>query len=249
MRVLVTGTTLFFSSLLIQGFARRGIQVTAADNRSVSTGKLSRFTSRRVRVPSLAREPEAYLDAVLEELRRGQYDLLVPAFEESLLFAQHRARLEEWTRVFLTPYAAMMSVHHKPMLYRQCDELGIPAPTSASPRTSEDLDAAIPDLTFPVILKLPAGNNSHGLTYAHTATELRTRFAKLAGEARRWGTNPPLVQNVIDGDPVYTLMFCDQGRKLGEVIYRPLRTFPAKGGTSAHRIAVNHPLIAQYTAR
>lgn len=249
MRVLLTGTTLFFSSLLIQGFARRGFQVTAADNRRVSTGKLSRFTHRRIRVPSLSRDPEAYLDAVLKELRREKYELLVPAFEESLLFAQHQSMIEEHTRLFITPYAAMMAVHHKPMLYRQCDDLGIPAPTSASPRSSDDLEMAIPHLQFPVILKLPAGNNSHGITYAHSPAELQTRFAQLAAEAHRWGTSPPLVQNLIDGDPVYTLMFCDQGRKLGEVIYRPLRTFPSKGGTSAHRIAIDHPQISQYTSR
>ena len=249
MRVLATGTTLFFSSLLIQGFARRGAQVTAADHRRISTGKLSKFTSRRITLPSLAREPHAYLDAVLNELRRGSYDLLVPSFEESILFAQHRATIQEWTRVFLTDYSTMLGVHHKPSLYARCDELGIPAPTSAAPRTAADVESAIPHLRFPVILKLPAGNNSHGITYAHDPAELRARFSQLTGEARRWGTEPPLVQNVVDGDPIYTLMFCDRGRKLGEIIYKPLRTFPAKGGTSAHRIAVDHPEIARSTAR
>ncbi|MCY2965129.1 MAG: hypothetical protein NT069_16100 [Planctomycetota bacterium] len=244
MRVLVTGGTLFFSRMLVQGFARHGAQVTVADSRLVSTGKMSRFTSRRLHTPVLAHDPQGYVQSLLAELRRDRYDLIAPTFEESLLLAEYGGQLREWTQLLLPSHETMMSVHHKPSLYRLCDELAIPAPTSVAPRTPAELEQSIPGLRFPVILKLPAGNNSLGLTHAGNANELLTRFSQLSAQAERWGAEIPLVQETIDGDPVYTLMYCHQGRKLGELLYRPLRTFPARQGTSAHRIAIEHPEIA-----
>ena len=44
-------------------------------------------------------------------------------------------------------------------------------------------------------------------------------------------------------------MLCHEGRKLGEVIYRPLSSFPENGGTSSHRESIAHPQIAELTER
>lgn len=249
MRVLVTGTGLFFSRVLIQGFARHGAEVTAADSSLISTGKLSRFTSRRLRTPSVAKEPEAYVRAVVDELQRREYDLVVPSFEEALLLSEHRPSIERVSRLLLPPHSTMMSLHHKPSLYELCDRIGVKAPASMMPRSSQQLATGLDRLRFPVILKLPLGNNSLGVVYATQTQEVVERYKELSLAANRWGVPGPLVQEVVTGRPIYTLMYCYAGKKLGEVIYRPLRTYPARGGTSAHRQTIMHPEIEQITAK
>lgn len=243
----MTGTSLFFSRVLIQGFARHGAEVTAADSSLISTGKMSRFTSRRLRVPSMAKQPEAYIRALVNELERREYDLVVPSFEEALLLSQHRASIEAASRLLLPSHATMMTLHHKPSLYELCDRIGVKAPASIFPSSTQQLAIGLDRLQLPVILKLPLGNNSLGVVYASQAREVLAKYQELSQAAARWEVPGPLVQEVVTGRPIYTLMYCYAGKKLGEVIYRPLRTYPARGGTSAHRQTIVHPEIEQIT--
>jgi hypothetical protein len=99
------------------------------------------------------------------------------------------------------------------------------------------------------VLKLPAANNCVGRAYCENLPELVERFTTLYQDELRRGAPAPFVQQKIDGDPVYTLMLCNAGRKLGEVLYRPLRTYPENGGTSAHRESIVHPAISAISAR
>ncbi|RPI76914.1 MAG: hypothetical protein EHM42_14355, partial [Planctomycetaceae bacterium] len=87
-RILVSGASTFFATRLIHDLGRKGVEVTAADSLRFSAGKSSRWVSRRLRVPVLGTDPGGYLDAILAELDRRPYDLLLPTFEESLLLSE-----------------------------------------------------------------------------------------------------------------------------------------------------------------
>jgi predicted ATP-grasp superfamily ATP-dependent carboligase len=249
MRALVTGSSTFFAPLLIRGLGLRSVAVTAADSRWISMGKSSRFANRRLNLPVLSSDPEGYLKAIVRELKAVPYDILLPTFEESLLFAEYRDELEPFTRLFLPPFETMWQVHDKPSLHRLCQELRIPTPPTVVPRSPARLEQDVASLRFPVVVKLPAANNCVGRSFCENIPELIARYCDLYEQETRRGSAPPFVQQKIDGDSVYTLMYCHEGRKLGEVIYRPLRTYPERGGTSAHRESIEHPRIAELTER
>jgi hypothetical protein len=249
MRLLITGTSTFFAVPLIRNFGRRGFEVTAADSLWISGGKAARHASRRLHLPVLSRDPGGYLDALVREIRSRRYDLLLPTFEESLLLAEFRHELVPWTRLILPDFDAMWQVHFKPGLYGLCRDLGIPAPPTVIPDGPGELAGLVGELQFPVVLKLPAANTCVGRAFCDDFPDLARRFERLYDQETRRGSPPPFVQQKIEGDPVYTLMLCHCGRKLGEVIYRPLRTYPEQGGTSAHRESIVHPVIASLTSR
>jgi predicted ATP-grasp superfamily ATP-dependent carboligase len=249
MRFLVTAASTFFATRLIQGLGARGVEATAADSHWLSVGKVSRHTARRLRTPSLARDPAGYLATLVRELRTRPYDLLLPTFEESLLLAEFRDELEPLTRLFLPPFEVMWELHYKPNLYRRCLDLEIPTPPTVVPGTALGLEHQVAGLRFPVVVKLPAANNCVGRAYCDSLPELIERFTALYQNEIRRGAPAPFVQQKIDGEPVYTLMLCHAGKKLGEVLYRPLRTFPENGGTSAHRESIAHPEISAISAR
>lgn len=249
MRFLVTSASTFFATRLIQGLGARGIEVTAADSHWSSVGKVSRFTHRRVRLPSLSHDPAGYLAALVREVKSRPYDLLLPTFEESLLLAEFRDEIDAHTKLFLTPFETMWRLHHKPSLYRFCLDARIPTPPTVVPGTPLGLEHQVASLKFPVVLKLAAANNCCGRFYCQDLPELIERFTFVYRHELRRGAPAPFVQQKIDGDPIYTLMFCREGQKLGEVIYRPLRTYPESGGTSAHRESIRHPAIEALTER
>jgi predicted ATP-grasp superfamily ATP-dependent carboligase len=248
MRVLVTGTSTFFTPRLLQGFGARGVSVTAADDHLWSIGKAVPRT-RWVRTPSLSRDPAGYLASLIQELKTRHYDLLLPTFEESLLLAEFREEIESLTCLLLPPFEVMWQLHHKPSLYNLCCDLDIPAPPTVTRPNPFDLEEQVSGLKFPVVLKLPTSNNSVGREYCDTLPELVERFQAVYTREIEQQADTPFVQQKIDGEAIYTLMLCHEGRKLGEVIYRPLRTFPENGGTSSHRESIHHPQIEVLTER
>lgn len=131
MRVLVTGTSTFFTPRLLQGFGTRGVSVTAADDHLWSIGKAIPRT-RWVCTPSLSRDPAGYLASLIQELKTRHYDLLLPTFEESLLLAESRDEIESLTCLLLPPFEVMWQLHHKPSLYNLCCDLDIPAPPTVT---------------------------------------------------------------------------------------------------------------------
>ena len=143
----------------------------------------------------------------------------------------------------------MWQLHHKPSLYNLCCDLEIPAPPTVMPFHPANLAEQVRGFQFPVVLKLPTSNNSIGREYCDTMPELVERFRAVHARETQQQAEPPFVQQKIDGEAIYTLMLCQAGRKLGEVIYRPLRTFPENGGTSSHRESIHHPQIAALTER
>ncbi len=248
MRALVTGTSTFFTPRLIQGFGSHHVNVTAADDHWWSVGK-SIPQTRWLRTPSLSHNPGGYLASLVRELKSRPYDLLLPTFEESLLLAEFRDQIEAETQLFLPTFEAMWQVHHKPSLHKLCEELRIPAPPTVTDPIPQDLEKQIGLLQFPVVLKLPGGNNCDSMRYCDTLPELVKHFTALYLRETRQQADAPFVQQKISGDPIYTLMLCHAGRKLGEVIYRPLRTYPENGGTSSHRESIADPRISKLTER
>lgn len=244
-RILVTGSSTFFATRLIHDLGRRGVEVTAADSLAVSPGKASRFVSRRLLVPSPGTNPGGFLEAIQTELASRRYDLLLPAFEESVLLSEYRTELQKHTKLFLPLFASMQQLHHKPSLSALCRKLGLPTPPTVVPRNLDDLALAAQALRYPIVLKLPMGNNSVGRAFCDDWDSLHANYSQLAATQQQNGDERPFLQQKIDGELVYTLCFANEGRKLGEVLYRTRRTFPEAGGTSAHRESIDHPQISR----
>ena len=249
MRALVSGASTFFATRLIQGFGARGVEVTAADSERFSVSKVSQYVKHRVRTPSLSRDPGGYLAAIVRELKVRHYDLVLPTFEESLLFSEFRSDIERHAPLILAPFDVMWTLHNKPSLGQLCLDLGIPTPPTLVPSTPIGVEHQAAALRYPLVLKLPNANNCVGRMYCENEAELIEHYPRLFREQVEQGHSPPFIQQKIDGDLIYTLMLCHQGKKIGEVIYRPLRTYPENGGTSAHRESIQHPAISRITER
>ena len=248
-RILITGSSTFFVTRLIHDLGRRGAVITVADSLRFSAGKASRFASRRLRVPMLGIDPQGYLEAILAELERQEYDLLLPTFEESLLFSEYESEIRQRTRLFLPSFSAMRSLHHKPSLHALCKSLDLPTPPTLTVGNADQLCLVPQSIGFPVVLKLPEANNAVGRTYCKDLESLRRDFQRLASQQELRSGELPFVQRMIDGQLVCTLCFCWNGRKLAEVIYRTSRTFPQAGGTAAHRESIRHAVISRITDR
>ena len=249
LRILVTGSNLFFTARLIHDLGRQGVSITAADSSLCSAGKLSRAVSRKLTLPSLKTNPAGYLAAIRDELRRQRYDLLLPTFEESLLLAEYQDELSTLTKVLLPPFETMYRLHDKRLLHAFCQAYQISTPPTHPISHRVNLDSIADEIGYPVVLKLPSSNNSVGRMFCKNRHELHRQFDQLMALHQPGPSDLPFLQKKIDGDLICTLGYSSHGKKLAEVIYRTGRMFPQAGGTTVHRQSIRHGEIERITRR
>jgi len=249
MRVLVTSARAPHALAIIRSFGDKGWEVTAGDCTRLSPGLYSRFVNRRLVYPSVTEKPAEFIRTLLAELHLRHYDLLFPAFEDLFLIARVRDKLPPNLPHLVPPYDQLMLVHNKASLARFCEQHGISSPHTIQPKNEAELEQAASETAYPVIIKLAETNNSTGLTIAKDVETLRSRYLKLVKFYSLTGEQWPLLQAKIDGEMIYSLFMADQGRVVGQLVYRPLMMFPDGGGTAFYREAIRHAPVEEVSRK
>lgn len=249
MRALVTSCRSPHALALIRGLGAHGWEVTAADNTRLSPGLYSRYATRRLITPNMTEAPRAWLDSILSELATRAYDLLLPTFEETFLVARYRQALPARVRILVEDHDKLLRVHRKPELNRLAASLGVAVPQTWQPQDVEELRTITGDLPFPVVLKLPAANNSVGLATAGDPVELHDRWRRLAELFGASAGGMPLIQRRVPGRQVSTLAFAQRGELLGQMAYASRLTFPDSGGTAFLRETVRDECVEATAAK
>lgn len=243
MKVLVTSARGPHALAIIRSLGFKGHEVTAGDSTRLSMGMYSRFAVQRLRYPSATEDPAGFVKALTAELEREKYGFLFPTFEETFLIARHRDHFARLAPHLVPPYEQMMQVHNKTSLADLCARHGIATPVTHAPKTEAELEELAKKLTYPVVIKLPEGNNSIGLQFAADEEELKKRYLKLVRFFQPPPECWPLVQEKIEGEILFTQFLADHGKVIGQLVYQPLHMFPEGGGTAFHREAIRHLAI------
>ncbi|MEE8408879.1 MAG: ATP-grasp domain-containing protein [Myxococcota bacterium] len=249
MRALVTSVRAPHALAILRGLARRGWTVTAADTTRFSPGIYSRLASRRLVLPNLSDAPAKWSAALIAELQARPYDLLVPGFEDAFMVARLGDRVTANTRVLGENFRKLMRVRHKPALGELARQIGASIPETWQPEDVEQLRGVAGDLPYPVVLKLPAANNSLGLATATDPASLVKAWRALHKRHGLLHGGMPLIQRRVDGDQISTLAIAQDGMTLGLVTYESLLMFPEGGGTAFCRRSLHHPEVEALTAK
>ena len=222
----------------IRSLGRRGISVTAMSEQRVTAGGLSKHADRTLRYPNPRNQEEAFLDVLLDELRRREYDLLLAGNNQTVVpVVEHRKQLEQYVAVPHPDYETLMCGLDKGKTMAAAQKAGIPHPTTLTP-DELDLDAVASALDYPVVLKPRTAAGRRGVSVCDSAAELERIY-----EPARRRHGPLLVQEFVPNGGecgVYALYDCDSERK-AHVVQRRLRTIPPEGGLSTYRETIENP--------
>jgi D-aspartate ligase len=222
---------------IVRSLGRRGIPVCVVDDET-SIARVSRFSKRAVRVPSL-RDEQSTLET-LEAVRRAhglEGWVLFPTREETVVaLARNRPLL---TRSFRVPTPGWETIRHawdKRETYRLAGELGIPVPRSWFPLQESDLLDL--DLRGPVIIKPAIKENFFYATHAKawradTEGELRRLFRKASSIV---GAGEIIVQELIPGDGHQQYSYCaffKEGAAVASMTVRRRRQHPSDFGRAS----------------
>ena len=129
MKVLVTDGHWRKTLALVRSLGRKGIHVTVGERTFLNTSFFSKYCSRCIVYPSLRRSPDQFVDFMIKEIKKNQYECLYPMEEETLLLlAKHQSEISKYTYLLIPDAQKIEFVRDKGNLLRFAEAHGIPIP-------------------------------------------------------------------------------------------------------------------------
>ncbi len=233
--------------------SRRGIEVIGCDEAPLSLMAFSKHVMKTFVLPSMEDEPEAYLDALVEQVERwkpppGVPYVLMPIHRHTRWIARHRDRLEPLIRIASAEERHIDRVFPKDRLMETAREFDVPAPPTWIIADPDELTSHLDEIQLPAILKIPDGAGAKGLEKVETKEDMlkqcRNLFKNYVKEGGRL-----LVQEMVDGEDYCVTTLFARGRLRAYMTYRNLQTFPDGAGFGILRETVDAPPLIEAACR
>ncbi len=249
-RAIVTFSRGWHALAITRSLGRQGIDVYCGEEAPFAPCFFSKYCAGSFQHPSVAQDPDGFLvfmEKKIQELKppRDEPYVLIPTHKETWLFAKHRQRFEPHIKVPLTSYENMAKTHDKGRLAELAEELGITIPTTHRFTNIDQVYRAVPELRFPVFLKVREGAAGVGLKKCATPEELTAAFREFVKGYHLEPEAYPLVQEFVDGEDYCVTALFDNGRCVANMTYHNVRRFPRGTGAGAVRETVELPEAEQ----
>lgn len=244
--------------LLVEGFARQvmpmmeylrflGCKVATLNASKLDMGYSSRYPNERIVRPDWDRKNEdRSFEVLLEELKRGRFDIAIPLTDFSAtMMARRKKELDPFVRCAVNDWDVFIKAADKQNTMMICADEGLPCPKTLSEIDSleEVLDAGLP---YPIVVKPRVGCGSVGFHRVDNEAVLREVFQEcglLDGGI--------LVQEYIPQTGMQykcELLLDDDGLLKSAVVFDKSRWFPVDGGSSCCNTTVDRPDIIESCA-
>lgn len=238
-RVIVTYGRSLMSLVIARSLHDRGVEVIGCDDVDFTVMSFSRVVSETFVHPSVDDGEDAYIDALIENIKKYKPDddrpyLLMPVFRNTRVIARHRDRLEPYITVAAPRWESIEKIFPKEKLVKTAEETGANAPASIHTEDADVLREKLANMKPPFLLKPISGVGGRGIERVDDAD------AAIAGHAEfiEKHNEAPLIQEMAKGeDYCFTGLFKD-GELLAHMAYQNLKSFPVDTGAGAIRETV-----------
>jgi len=237
-RVLVLGDDTRSFLTVIRSLGRAGLEVHVAWCPHVSPSLRSRYIARVHWLPAYREDDQAWLHELLHLLRREQFDLVIPIPDTAILPLQHWRRcIEPVCRCSLLNDHAFEVTFSKRKTYDLAVKLGIAVPRQRHVRSFFELQLAVEDFGFPVVLKPESSFTLDNIVSRNKVITLRNgvELAAAADDVHR--TDGVLVQQHFLGAGMGIEVLSKQGEILTAFQHERIHE-PLMGGGSSYRKSV-----------
>ncbi len=233
MSVIVTNARNRIAYNVVRSLGQKGIKVYTADFVPRSMSFSSRYSTGHFLYPSPFREQEAFIDRLIENIKRVKAQALIPVYEETFLISKYKSTLEKHVKMAVPDYDKILTAHNKDKWSAVALDLGIPVPRSY---TIAEAKADACALKYPVLLKPRQGGGGWAITQANSPDELLRLLEgnDIAGTRHERF----FAQEKITGEVHCVAMLMSRGRYRAKVAYKQLRDYPVKGGQATLRISL-----------
>jgi len=192
---------------------------------------------------------EALLTAILKEVQRNHYELLLPVgYKTTLALAAAKERFLPYVHSEIAECHRIQSAANKYEMARLCEKIGVPAPRSFVPQSYDEVRQVAREMQGPFVLKPQKESPGRSVSYARSEPELlalyRGRFPFETGE-----NEPPIVQEYVPGYGCGVFATYQKAVCKRVFMHRRIREYPATGGVSTCAESFYHPRLEEYGRR
>lgn len=217
---------------IVRSLGRKGFRVSAVGGSAKSLAGRSRYCFETIVAPRSG--DDGFSEAVLEILRGGAFDLLIPVgYKATEALASRREEIDELTRLELTDHQRIRFAADKQKTCELAARLGIPTPKAVYPLTFDDMAASKDRLRYPVIVKPVRESAGSTVRHASNPSELLRRYRECCEQWGRSGGALPMVQEFIPGYGCGFFGLYQHGVCKRVFMHRRIRENPPTGGASA----------------
>jgi predicted ATP-grasp superfamily ATP-dependent carboligase len=225
------------SLAIIRSLGAKGLKVTAGEETNYATGLFSKYCHNKKIYPSPYREPNSFIQYMLDEVRVNQYDVIFPVTPATVLpIVKRMDEFSDHTVVPYPKYEILSRAMDRIETVKSARDNGIPCPRTYymgrfGDRGFEDVAGKI---EYPVAIK-PAMGALNGEIICDSLQEFTLKCMQANSEY-----GPFLVQEILPSGGeigVYTL-FDAKSKPVALSVQKRIRSYPSEGGSSTLRETV-----------
>jgi len=236
MSVIITNAKNRIAYNVVRSLGQKGIELYTADFVPGSMSFASRYSKGHFLYPSPFRDPESFVQRLIDEIQRLRVEVLIPVFEETFLVAKHADRLSECVSMVLPDYEKILIAHNKDRWAQIARKLDIPVPASYSIEELQMGAVSATDLRYPVLVKPKQGGGAWGIQQIESSEALRILLSCCDCNGMPWSRF--FVQERISGETHCVAMLLSHGQIRAKVAYKQLRDYPVTGGQATMRVSM-----------
>ncbi|MBF0486752.1 MAG: ATP-grasp domain-containing protein [Nitrospirae bacterium] len=221
----------------VRSLGRRGFYVAAGEWTRFATALFSNYCGKRLIYPSPKERPAMFLDWLEDELKKNEYDVLMPMeFLTQTLVTSQRERLSKYCRIPFADVSLALRLHNKAFLMKYAREKGFDIPKTHIVDDLGQLPALAGELPFPVVIKPQMSSGARGIRYVNRKEDFVKQYKKVHRQYEF-----PIVQERIPdgGDAIGVCLLLNNDSEVrASFVYKRLREYPIRGGPSTLRASI-----------
>lgn len=238
-RVLILDGDMVPCLTILRSLTSKGIICDIASAISKPISYFSRCYDQHYQYPDPLTAEEAFVEFIVDRLNATHYDLVIPITERSLIPLSQSFKLDPWRqRLAIADQSSLPLVLDKSRTLEIAQHLLIPTPFSHTITSLHELEALIPQLDFPVVLK-----PGQSIPDAQKRRQLNVSYAldteELISLAQR---DLPycslLIQQYVLGEGTGIELLANHGEIVFAFQHQRLHELPLTGGGSCYRKSV-----------
>lgn len=213
---------------MIRGLKELGCHVTVVCQSKLNAGYASKLPDRKILFENLLSDVEGTYKFLLDEVKKGGYDVLMPIGEKSTSIVNaHEDKFKSILKVACAPMRAYIQVFNKQNTFDKAIEIGTPSPYTR--HSSQSVEDYLVKAQFPLIIKPRQGVGSIGFHKFKSESELREWLSR-----PDFNIDDYVLQEFVKFEHrIGTLVFMDQdGNACTSYNTDVLRQFPPDAGSA-----------------
>jgi len=246
--VFVTDASKRESLAIVRSLAKKGIEVTAGENRRICCSFFSKYVKNRVIYPNPDKNPFLFIQNIYELVKKDKYDVILPVDDPTtILFSKYKDKLSKYTKVPVASYNTIMKGRDKAQTIKIAIENDIPCPKTYFVEDS-NIEKIKNEIAFPIVIKPRESSGARGIVYVNSSPEEFTHKYKRV--RNQYG--PVLIQGYIPhtGDHYSVCaLFNHDSEPRATFVYKEIRQYPITGGPATFAVSVEKPDVLKYTLK